>query len=136
MTCEVRSAARAAAGANKQPVWRYFYTHPFENDPATAVYGAFHTAELFFVFGNFDDSQQPGGGLLYAPGQADMTFSQSLMGYWTRFAGTGNPNGSGAIAWPQYDPATDSMLQLDDTFVAINGYHNPQCDYLVTLPQP
>jgi len=137
MTCEVRSGARAAATAtNHKPVWRYFYTKIFENDPNEAVYGAFHTAELFFLFGNFNDGQQPGGGLVYTPSAADFTFSQSLMGYWTRFAATGNPNGGGAVAWPPYDPSADSMLQLDDIFLAINGYDNPQCDYLVTLPQP
>lgn len=137
MTCEVRSGARAAAtAANHKPVWRYFYTKTFENDPNEAVYGAFHTAELFFLFGTFNDGQQPGGGLVYNPSPADLKFSQSLMGYWTRFAATGNPNGTGATAWPIYDPTTDSMLQLDDTFVAINGYDNPQCDYLTTLPQP
>ena len=138
MTCEVRNGARAAAaaGANRRPVWRYFYTKTFENDPNEVVYGAFHTAELFFLFGNFNDGQQPGGGLVYTPSQADLTFSQDLMGYWTRFAATGNPNGAGATAWPLYDPTTDSMLQLDDTPVAINGYDNPQCDYLSTLPQP
>jgi len=136
MTCEVRSVARAAAAANGKPVWRYFYTKAFENDPNEVVYGAFHTAELFFLFGNFNDGQQPGGGLVYAPSQADLAFSQALMGYWTHLAATGNPNGSGAVAWPSYDPTTDSMLQLDDTFLAINGYNNPQCDYLVTLPQP
>ncbi len=136
MTCEVRSGARAAASSNQQPVWRYFYTKTFENDPSEAVYGAFHTAELFFLFGDFNDGQQPGGGLVYTPSPADLTFSQSLMGYWTRFATAGNPNGGGAVAWPPYDPSTDSILQLDDTFMAINGYDNPQCDYLTTLPQP
>ena len=135
--CELRSVVRAAAvSTNHKPIWRYLYTKTFENDPNEVVYGAFHTAELFFLFGNFNDGQQPGGGLVYTPSAADLTFSQSLMGYWTRFAATGNPNGAGAVAWPPYDPSTDSMLQLDDTFVAINGYHNPQCDYLVTLPQP
>jgi len=73
---------------------------------------------------------------VYTPTPAELTFSQALMSYWTRFAATGNPNGAGGFAWPPYDPTTDSMLQLDDMFVQINGYHNPQCDYLVTLPQP
>jgi len=136
MTCEVRNAARAAAAADHQPVWRYFYTHAFENDPSLAVYGAFHTAELFFVFGNFNDGLQPGGGIVYTPSPADLTFSQALMGYWTRFAGAGNPNGAGATPWPAYDANTDTMLQLDDTFAPIDGYHNPQCDCLSTLPQP
>jgi para-nitrobenzyl esterase len=137
LTCELRTAARAAiTAANHKPVWRYLYTHTFENDPNLAVFGAFHTAELFFLFGNFNDGLQPGGGVVYNPSQADLTFSQALMGYWTRFAATGNPNGAGAVAWPEYDPNTDSMLELDDTFAPINGYHNPQCDYLTTLTQP
>jgi para-nitrobenzyl esterase len=34
MTCEVRNVARATAGANRKAVWRYFYTHRFENDAA------------------------------------------------------------------------------------------------------
>lgn len=141
--CELRTVVRAAATpANHKPVWRYLYTKAFENDPNEAVYGAFHTAELFFLFGNFNDGQQPGGGLVYSPSPADLTFSQEMMGYWTRFAATGNPNGAGAVSWPPYDLTADitssapSMLQLDDIFVPINGYHNPQCDYLVTLPQP
>jgi len=41
-----------------------------------------------------------------------------------------------AVAWPQYDPATEGMLQLDDTFTPINGYHTLQCTYLETLTQP
>jgi para-nitrobenzyl esterase len=137
LTCELRTVARAAVtAANHKPVWRYLYTHAFENDPTLTPLGAFHTAELFFLLGNFNDGLQPGGGVVYTPTQDELTFSSALMGYWTRFAATGNPNGAGAVAWPPYDPNTDAMLQLDDTFMPINGYHNPQCDYLVTLTQP
>jgi len=136
MACEVRTVARATAGSNRSPVWRYFYTHAFENDPSLLPYGAFHTAELFFLFGNFNDGQQAGGGIVYTPSSADLAFSGAMMGYWTRFAATGNPNGAGAVQWPAYDPTTDSMFELDDTSASINGYHNSQCDYLVTLPQP
>ena len=70
------------------------------------------------------------------PTPAEMTFSQALMGYWTRFAATENPNGAGAVAWPQYDRNAEGMLQLDDIFVPVNGFHTPQCTYLETLTQP
>jgi len=136
MTCEVRTVARVAAGPNLKPVWRYLYTHAFENDTALNASRAFHTAELYFIFGNYDPVSPPFAGGNYTPTPAEQVFSGDLMGYWVRFAGTGDPNGSGAVTWPMYDAATDSMLQLDDTFLAINGYHNPQCDFLVTLPQP
>jgi len=59
-----------------------------------------------------------------------------MLGTGTSLYSTGNPNGDGVVAWPLYDLNAENMLQLDDTFVQISGYHNPQCDYLTTLPQP
>ena len=132
LTCPTRETARAATGASRPAVWRYLYIHRYENDATLNQYRAFHTAELFFVFGNIEPPDPNG----YTPTAAEVTFAGQIMGYWTRFAATGNPNGAGAVTWPQSDPSdptTDAMLQLDDTSVAINGYHNPQCDYLATL---
>lgn len=137
MTCEVRNVARVAAGTNRKPVWRYFYTHTFENDASLSASRAFHTSELYFVFDNFaliDPAFAYAAN--YAPTPAEVNLANDMMGYWTRFAATGDPNGAGATTWPPYDANTDSMLQLDDTPVAINGYHNTECDYLSTLPQP
>ncbi len=128
----VRNLARAAAGANRPPVWRYLYTHRYENDPSLNALRAFHTAELPFVFG----SPQLIFGGPYTPSTAEVTFAGQMMGYWSRFAKTGDPNGSGAITWPRYDSAADAMLQLDDTaatLISTNGYHNTQCDYFTTL---
>ena len=130
-TCETRNIARAAAVPNRKPVWRYLYTHALESDAYLQTWRAFHAQEAFFIFDNFS-----GLGSGYTPTSAETNLANTMMGYWTRFAASGNPNGSGAaVLWPQYDPATDSMLQIDDTQTAINGYNNPQCDYLSTLPQ-
>jgi len=130
LICPTREVARAATGATRPAVWRYLFVHRYDNDATLNLYRAFHRAELFFVFGNVHPNDPNG----YVPTAAELTLSLQMMGYWTRFAATGNPNGAGAVQWPAYDPATYAMLQLDDTFVAINGYHNPQCDYLATLP--
>jgi para-nitrobenzyl esterase len=129
--------ARVTAGANRKAVWRYLYTHRFENDAGLNASRAFHTAELFFVFDNFSLIAPPfANAVNYVPTAAEVSFTSDMVGYWARFAATGDPNGAGATVWPAYDASTDSMLQLDDTSIAINGYHNPQCDYLSTLPQP
>ncbi|MFI5095187.1 MAG: carboxylesterase/lipase family protein [Candidatus Acidiferrales bacterium] len=136
MSCAVRNVARAAAGAGRPPVWRYLYTHRFENDASLNAYRAFHAAELYFLFGNLHLISPPFLGVIYTPSAAERQFSTDLMGYWTRFAATGDPNGASATPWPAYDASSDSMLQLDDTFAMINGYHNPQCDYFSTLPFP
>jgi para-nitrobenzyl esterase len=131
-TILTRSLARAVAGANRPAVWGYIYTHAYENDPGLTPYGAFHTAELPFVFGN--PTQTYSGP--HTPTSAELTFAGQMMGYWSQFAKTGNPNVPGSTLWPRYDPATDAMVQLDDAQTALNGYHNPQCDYFLTLPLP
>lgn len=129
-TCPYREVARAAVGTNGAPVWRYVYTHTFENnDPNLTPYRAFHGAQKYFVFGD-PSFADPG---TYTPTPAELALSGQIMGYWTRFAGTGNPNGSGATLWPRYD-TTDAMLQLDDTSTQINGYRTPQCDFYDANP--
>jgi para-nitrobenzyl esterase len=124
-----RNFARAAVSATGAPVYRYLYIHRYENDPTLNALRAFHGSELPFVFGNL---QSVFGGP-YNPSSAELAFAEQMMGYWSRFAQTGNPNGPGASSWPRYDPATDAMLELDETQTVINGYHNSQCDYFSTL---
>jgi para-nitrobenzyl esterase len=130
--CLERDIARAASGPSRPPVWRFLFTHQFENDAGLAAFKAFHGAELFFVLGNVQTAPAAAG---YIPTAAELAFAEQMMGYWTRFATTGDPNAAGATVWPRYDPATDAMLQLDEVQTVINGYHNSQCDYFATLPQ-
>jgi len=125
-TCAYREVARAAVGVSGAPVWRYIYTHTFEsNDPNVTPYRSFHSAEKYFVFGD-PSFADPGN---YTPTPAEFALSGQIMGYWTRFAATGNPNGAQATAWPAYDATTDPMLQIDDLSVQINGYRTQQCDF-------
>jgi para-nitrobenzyl esterase len=125
-TCPYREVARAAVGASGAPVWRYVYTHTFEsNDPNVTPYRSFHSAEKYFVFGD-PSFADPGN---YTPTPAEFALSGQIMGYWTRFAATGNPNGAQATAWPSYNATTDPMLQIDDVSVQINGYRTQQCDF-------
>jgi len=134
ITCPTRNLARAAAGAQRPAIWRYLFTHRYKNDTFLNSLRAFHTAELSFVFGNFEAvyyTQTP-----YTPTAAELQLVDQIMGYWTRFAATGDPNGAGAVPWLRYDTANDNVLQLGDTPATINGFHNTQCDYLSTLPQP
>ena len=50
------------------------------------------------------------------------------MGYWTRFAATGDPNGGGATVWPAYASATDQNLQLGDAISVGSGLYRQACD--------
>jgi para-nitrobenzyl esterase len=119
------STARFAARTESQaPLPRgsaslYQFTHVPLGNPL----GAFHAVEIPYVFGNI--------GLFASLGtleQTDYDLSDAIMGYWTRFAATGNPNGDGATVWPEYDPATDEHLELGDTIKTGSGLYKEACD--------
>jgi len=127
-----RNLARAASGAQRPRVWRYLYTHRYENDAVLNKARAFHGAELFFLFGSF---QSVGISGPYTPSDAEIALSNDMMGYWVRLAATGDPNGAGATPWLTYDVASENILELDDNIVTLTGgYRNAQCDLLYSLP--
>jgi para-nitrobenzyl esterase len=133
-TWETRNLARAASGAQRPAVWRYLFTHRYENDTYLNSLRAFHTAELYFVTGNFRVvyyTEVP-----YTPAPDEITLSNQIIGYWARFAATGDPNGAGAATWLPYDAVNESIMQLDNPVGALPGigYRNAQCDFLATVP--
>jgi para-nitrobenzyl esterase len=132
ITCEVRNVALAAARTHESSIWRYLFIHRFENDPSLNVLRAFHTAELYFVFGNLQEvASRP-----YTPSVTEIELSNHLMDYWARFAANGNPNGPHQVYWPPYDGKRDRILELDETTKWLVSYHTAQCNYLSRLPQP
>lgn len=125
--CTARKTARAAAGSQDEPVFRYHFTHVLDNVGAMGKKnGAFHGLELFFVFGHLDVAG-------YNPSTAEVALSEQIGGYWARFGRTGDPNGDGAVLWPVYDGATDPYLKLDSTISAEQGVHTDKCDFWDSL---
>ncbi len=67
--------------------------------------GACHSAELFYVFGFTT--------LFLGFFFGDWATSEQMMSYWTNFARTGNPNGSGLPKWPTYgSPEHPNYLEI------------------------
>lgn len=98
----MRHLARANV-ATENPAYLYFFarTPPSENQ----TLGAFHAAELFFVF----DSHSP-----FLPLSEDDKKLTAAMGqYWTNFAKTGDPNGAALPQWPTYDAQTDRWMTFN-----------------------
>ena len=84
-TCRSRRVARAFSRAQKDPVYRYVFSHVMENDPQLKAQATNHTIEHAFLF--------PMQGK-YKPTDADLVVQRFMVGYWTRLAQTGNPNGA------------------------------------------
>jgi para-nitrobenzyl esterase len=114
----VRSIARAMRKAGQQNVYVYRFTHVIPS-PGGRIMGAFHVAEMPFVFGT-----DPG----WPKGAQDSTLGDAIRGYWVEFARTGNPNGDGRPAWPPYDSNLDSYLELGDTIRARDHLRTTQFD--------
>ena len=85
--------------------WVYQFNRVRDNELAKK-YGAFHGAELPYVFNTHDE---------WLPtNETDIKLTREIQSYWLSFAKTGNPNNNDAVLWPEYDSSDDSTLVLDD----------------------
>jgi para-nitrobenzyl esterase len=86
------------------------YTYEFNDElsppqpqPFSFPLGAFHSAELQFLFdvGFFFELTPP-----------EQQLSNAMVGYWTNFAASGNPNGGSLPTWSLYNPTSDIFQSL------------------------
>lgn len=73
-----------------QPAWLYYFTRQ-PPTPAGKALGAFHAAEIAYVFGNGVPETQ-----------ADRGLSEAMQQFWINFAVFGHPNGKVAQFWPRF----------------------------------
>jgi para-nitrobenzyl esterase len=103
--------ARRVAGLMSQHVPTYQYEFNDPNAPqrffptASFPTGAYHAAELQYLF-----SLNRGTPPTFTPDQ--ITLSQTMIRYWTRFAWAGNPNSLHTPFWPQYDTTNQPFQAL------------------------
>jgi para-nitrobenzyl esterase len=75
-------------------------------------YGASHAAEIQYIF-PFANPSGVGLNLPQTPLSANQRLlSDKMVGYWTEFAKSGQPNGNGSPHWPQFERGRQVMQSL------------------------
>jgi len=122
--CPTRDLARGALAQGTKT----YYLYSYEIGPA------WHSFELVPLF---DVTQLSAlGATIPSKG-----YTTEMLGYWTQFAATGNPNApgdAGSPMWPAYTTAGDQNMELlDPTPKANAGLRKAQCDFWASFtPAP
>lgn len=80
----------------------YYFTRKLPGDEA----GAFHSAELWYMFGTLDRCWRP-------LTEADQELSRRMVQYWCNFIKWGDPNAKNLPEWNAYDGTEASIQMLD-----------------------
>jgi para-nitrobenzyl esterase len=109
MGAPTRTFARLVASRGV-PTYLFVFSRVGE-DSVNRARGAYHSAEITFVFGRPRPVLEQAGHTPY-----DSTLAEAMSDYWVSFATSGDPNGppnAGKLPrWPRYEPGTDALLEL------------------------
>ncbi|MCZ6508884.1 MAG: carboxylesterase family protein [Acidobacteria bacterium] len=105
------------------PAYLYYFSR-VPPGPEAETYGAYHAAEIQYVFDNLalgrPHDWQP----------ADWDLADLMSTYWVNFARNGDPNGESLPAWPVYTTATDEAMELGDEVRVVTGLKKARLDVL------
>jgi para-nitrobenzyl esterase len=122
-TWEMRVWARSTQQAG-QSAYLYYFSH-VPPHPQRAELGAYHAAEIPYVFDNLKL-------VPWETAAADQALATAVSGAWVRFATTGDPNGGGLPKWDAYQPTSEPYLDFGDKVQAAQGLLKTECDFFDT----
>lgn len=82
------------------------YVYYFRRDLPGDTSGAFHSSELWYMFGTLKNCWRP-------MTDGDYDLSSRMMGYWTNFMKTGNPNDGILGEWKTCSSKDNFVMELD-----------------------
>jgi para-nitrobenzyl esterase len=121
--------AEAQSRSGRAPVFYYQFAYRppipaaeryVEN--ASHRFGAFHGAELPYVFGN----RYPAS---WDWSHEDAVLAQQMSDYWINFARNGDPNGSDLPVWPRYAHAAPEAMRFGKESIAADVAHRDRFDF-------
>ena len=115
------------AATGKSPEYRYEFDDAPPAPAGGVARGAYHSAEIEFVFGVLASKDLP-----WRP--EDFKLSDLMSTYWSNFAKTGDPNGPGLPKWPLYGAADGyQVMHLSATPGAAPDLHRGRYEFLDAL---
>jgi para-nitrobenzyl esterase len=92
------------------PVYAYEFrdrTAPYYFPPMSFPVRAAHTIDIQYLFPLWHGGPK---GIIHQLNSQQQKLSDELVGFWTTFARTGNPNGTRNRPWPRYEARLDNYL--------------------------
>ena len=96
------SLGKLHAKRGQSPVWGYM----FDKTPPGDRFKAYHAADLWYMFGNFDKSWRPFD-------ENDRRLKDEMADYVANFVKTGDPNGTGLRHWPAISKKNSKFRLFD-----------------------
>ena len=96
------SLGKLHAKRGQSPVWGYM----FDKTPPGDRFKAYHAADLWYMFGNFDKSWRPFD-------ENDRRLKDEMADYVANFVKTGDPNGAGMQYWPAISKKNNKFRLFD-----------------------
>ncbi|MEO8621571.1 MAG: carboxylesterase family protein [bacterium] len=118
-----RSFARlvSARGSN---AYLYMFSR-VGDDSVNRARGAYHSADITFVFGRARPILESAGRTAY-----DAMLADAMSDYWVSFAANGKPGKGNLPEWPSYDAKSDAYMELGPQIVARSALRRVAYDSL------
>ena len=114
-----------ARAMNKAGSKAYLYHYTMKWPGPAASFGAFHSAEMVFVF----DTVKLYKNTRNVPfEEKHQSLANAMSAYWVQFAKTGNPNKKDLLKWPAYDPTKDQYIEFGEVVKLDQGLRKKKLD--------
>ena len=125
MGCSAQVVAAAVKPSHRAYLYRFTRVR---SGAAQAGLGAYHGAEIPYVFDTHDD---------WLPTAAvDRALGEHMLSAWAAFVASGDPNRPGRVNWPAYRRDAPQALEWGDTVRVIEAPDHARCDRVASALYP